>query len=313
MTKKKKIFHLSFPLVHGNIFSGTTRAAAPVLKGGTQMLRFMFHCKRIFKQYSKDEVGVYAAQASFFIILATFPFLMLLISLIHWVPMVQVSDLMSFLIEVIPPSFAPLLIQIIDSLHSRSSMTILSVTALTSLWSASQGMLGIERGLNRICNVEDKRNYFVRRLLCTGYTVLFTIVCVLSLVFLVFGSSLQNLLIEMVPALAASSFLALRVRGLFTVAALIAFFLAIYTALPYRHMPIRYQIPGAVFSAVGWAVFSFAFSIYFRYFNRYTIMYGSLTAIILLMLWLYCCMCILFVGAEINWYLHGGSRKQHHK
>lgn len=81
------------------------------------------------------------------------------------------------------------------------------------------------------------------------------------------------------------------------------FFTAIYTALPHRSLSICGQIPGAMFSAAGWALTSLAFSVYFRYFGTYAVTYGSLTAVILFMLWLYVSICILFVGAEINWFL----------
>lgn len=77
-----------------------------------------------------------------------------------------------------------------------------------------------------------------------------------------------------------------------------------------RRLSVKSQTPGAAFAAVGWALFSTAFSIYFRYFKNFTVTYGSLAAVILMMLWLYFCICILFMGAEINWWweFHAPSR-----
>ena len=87
-------------------------------------------------------------------------------------------------------------------------------------------------------------------------------------------------------------FLAFPVRGLVTLAILFIFFLAIYAVLPFRRLSVKSQTPGAAFAAVGWALFSTAFSIYFRYFKNFTVTYGSLAAVILMMLWLYFCICI---------------------
>ena len=86
-----------------------------------------------------------------------------------------------------------LVLGIVDDLYVKSPGTMLSLTALLALWSASRGMMGIERGLNRIYGFTPRRNYLFRRLVCTGYTLIFIIVCVVSLTLLVFGNSLQNL------------------------------------------------------------------------------------------------------------------------
>ena len=80
------------------------------------------------------------------------------------------------------------------------------------------------------------------------------------------------------------------------------FFLGIYTFVPDRRLSVKSQVPGAVFSTLGWMGFSLAFSLYFTHFGgwNYSYMYGSLAAIVLFLLWLYFCMCILFWGAEVN-------------
>lgn len=271
-------------------------------KGSAYMIRFLFSLKQISDKFSQDEISVYAAQASFFIILAAFPFLMLLLALIQLVPMVHKSDLMSILVHIAPESLDGLILTVVDSLYSDSPVTLLSATAITSLWSASKGMLSIERGLNRVYGISTKRNYLLRRIICSGYTILFSLACVLSLVLLVFGGMLQKQIGSWFPRLGQLSFLISPARTLILFVFLMLFFLAVYIVLPFKKQALKSQLPGAVFASAGWGLFSFAFSIYFRYFSSYTLMYGSLTAIILFMLWLYFCICILFLGAEINWF-----------
>ena len=93
------------------------------------------------------------------------------------------------------------------------------------------------------------------------------------------------------------------------------FFWGIYTFVPEKRLKAAKQIPGALFSALAWMVFSLGFSIYFNRIGGrgYSYMYGSLAAIVILLLWLYFCMCILFMGAELNWFfvrLCGGEWKK---
>lgn len=232
----------------------------------------MDYIKTLITKYVSDEMSVYAAQASFFIILAAFPFFMLLLSLVHFFPMLHESDLLEGVVEIFPDNLDALALTVIHDVQKSSSAALLSASALAAIWSSSKGMLSIERGLNRAYEISVTRNYFIRRLICSGYTLLFTCFCAISLLFFGIGSVIM----------------------------LFFFILAFYVVLPYQKQSAVRQIPGALFTAVGWSLFSWAFSFYFRHFENYLPTYGSLTAIILLMLWLYFCICILFIGAEIN-------------
>ena len=268
------------------------------------MIAFFFHCKHIWDRCAKDEITVYAAQASFFIVTAFFPFIMLLLTLIQFLPNVGKSDLLSVMVQIMPKMLHSLIVSIVDDLYIKSPGTILSVTALTALWSASKGMLGIERGLNRIYGDFKHRNYVLQRLLCSLYTLLFMLVCVMSLVLLIFGKNIERLLFRFLPVFAPAASLIISLRSLFALAVFLLTFVGLYTIVPSRKQKPRQQLPGAVFTAVGWLAFSYAFSIYFTHFSNFSYMYGSLTAIVLLMLWLYICICILFIGAELNGFLN---------
>lgn len=267
------------------------------------MMYFIVQCKQIYDRFVKDEVTVYAAQASFFIVLSAFPFIMLLISIIQVVPAVSHADLLRIVTRIFPLKVLPLIETILEDLYSTSPAAILSVTTVVTLWSASRGMLGIERGLNRIAGCSRRRNYVLSRIINSGYTVVFIAVCVMSLGLLVFGSSIQNLFLNYFPFLNYLSTLLVSLRTLLALGILIIFFMGLYTFLPYERLRLRYQLPGAIFSTVSWVVFSFGFSIYFSHFSRFSYMYGSLAAVVILMLWLYFCICILFLGAELNQHL----------
>lgn len=267
------------------------------------MIYFLVHCKQIYDKFVRDEITVYAAQASFFIVLSSVPFIILLLTVLQFVPAVQQSDFLDLLSRLLPLEVQPLVYTIIDEIYSKSSAALLSVSSIVTLWSASRGMLGIEKGLNRITGCPRRRGYVVSRIINSGYTVVFMAICVMSLVLLVFGTVIQNLVFRIVPFFRALSPYLISLRSVLSLVILVIFFMVLYTFLPYERQRLRRQLPGAVFSTVCWILFSFAFSLYFKYFSRFSTMYGSLASVAVLMLWLYFCICILFLGAEINFHL----------
>lgn len=131
------------------------------------MNQLIFYGIRIFQKYKKDEVTVYAAQSSFYIIIAFFPFIMLLLTLIQLIPAIHKSDLLELLVAIVPDMLDSLVISIVDDLYTKSPATIVSITAVVALWSSSNGMLAIERGLNRVYESPQKRSYVVRRIIST--------------------------------------------------------------------------------------------------------------------------------------------------
>jgi membrane protein len=264
---------------------------------------FIVDCYRIYKKFSRDEIAVYAAQASFFIVIAAFPFIMLLLTLIQFIPSVNQSDLLAFLIRITPEMVHSILVSIVSDLYIKSPGTVVSLTAVTALWSASLGIMSIERGLNRIYECVNPRNYVVRRLICSLYTIVFMISSIAALLVLVLGVSIRKMIVRRFPFMTPLISQAMGLGGIASVVILFLSFIALYTALPWKKQKPLEQIPGALFSVCGWGIFSYLFSIYFKYFKNFSYMYGSLTAIVLLMLWLYFCIYILFLGGVVNHYI----------
>lgn len=266
------------------------------------MIRLVKTIRKIYRKFSRDEMTVYAAQVSFFIILSVVPFIMLLLTAVQMVPAISNARFMSLIVDLTPEDYKSLAFRLVNDLSLKSPATMISLTAVTALWSAGRGMFSVARGLNRIHGHVEKRWYVINRLICCGYTVVFVAVCVLSLGTLVFGDMIQAFVSSRFPLIARVTGHIVNFRALWSLMVLIVFFLGIYTFVPDRKLRLRDQLPGAVCSTVGWILFSLAFSIYFNHFGgkNYSYMYGSLAAIVLLLLWLYFCMCILFFGAEVN-------------
>src|SRR5699024_2386501 len=119
-----------------------------------------------------------------------------------------------------------------------------------------------------------------------------------------FGNSISVMLYEHLPFLSRVVDFIIRIRTFVTLVVLTAFWDLVYKFLPNRKnrasTTLRRQLPGALFTACGWLLISFVFSIYLDIFTGFTSMYGSLTTIILIMLWLYGCMYIILLGGEVN-------------
>lgn len=251
---------------------------------------FLDKCKR-------DNINAFAAQSAFFIILSAIPFLMLFSSLLQYTPVTE-GVLMNIINHTLPTYVAPFFVSIVEEVYNKS-IGIVSVAAVVAIWSAAKGFQYIANGLNVINGLEETRNWFVLRFWAIIYTIIFVIAVVITLVLLVFGKSLKMVILQYVPILAGATEMVLRLRGLIMLGILILFFAVLFQMIPNRKASFRLQLPGAVLCAVAWYVFSFGLSIYVGYFHGFS-MYGSLTTIVLIMLWLYFCMYIMMICAEVN-------------
>jgi len=257
----------------------------------------------ISRRCSQNQISVYAAQSSFFMILSALPLIMLLTAAVQSISPLSQGSLMSAILELVPASLKSYLVTLIDELYRNISSTIISLSALTVLWAASKGIYALELGLNQIYQVDQKRHFLVRRLLAVGYTLAFIVIVLLCLILLVFGNRLQILLTHTFPLLGQITAFILNLRSFLSIAILTLFFSLLYKVLPNRPLSYKKQLPGAVFAALGWVLFSFFYSIYIDNFSNYAHIYGSMTALILLCLWIYVCMNIVLIGAQINMWL----------
>lgn len=246
-----------------------------------------------------DYVNAFSAQAALFILISIFPIIMTVLNLIQFVPVTK-TDFLRFVIQIIPANFSSMAVSIIEDLYQKSSGTLLSVSALATIWSASRGTMSIVNGLNAMYDIEENRNYIVLRAVSCLYTIAFIVMILFTLMLLVFGNSLYSMIAERLPILNALAATLISLRTLLSLAVLTCFFSFIYTVLPSRKTRFVKQLPGALFAAAGWQAFSFFFSIYIDNFSNFSYMYGSLAAIVILILWLYFCMYLMFLGGEIN-------------
>lgn len=251
------------------------------------------------KQMSKKNISAFASSTAFFLFLSLIPALMLLCAIIPYTPLTE-ANLMNVVREISPDALDALLTSIIADVYDKS-IGVISVTAIVTLWSAGKGVLALMRGLNAINDVEENRNYLLLRMVACLYTVLVLIAVLLSLLIMVFGNSIIGLIEGVIPQTSYLFDLLMHFRSPFVWAVLTIVIALMYAYVPGARLGFKMQLPGAVFAAVAWSVMTWAFSVYVDVFNGFNT-YGSLTTIIVLMLWLYAAMYIILAGAYINRY-----------
>ena len=248
----------------------------------------------------RDRIYNYAASSAFFIILSIFPFLILLITLVQYTPITQ-DFLMNILEDFVQDPLYTILAQILEEIYSTTAGAgVVLISALGALWSSSKGIMSMIRGLNSCFNIDDKRNYFHLRLLSCVYTIAMLIVMVFSLFLLLFGSTIYSLLHEYsIPLYTVFKFI-LKHSVIISVILLTALFTAIFTLLPAKNNKFFYMLPGAFLASVAWMILSKILGIYVNISPSFSYTYGSLTSLILVMLYLYFGMYIIFLAAELS-------------
>lgn len=255
--------------------------------------------RAFLKKMREDAVSAFAAQAAFFVILSFIPFIIFLFSLMTYLPIPE-ETLFLGLQEVIPGMFHSYIAPLFEEVLLNTTRALLSVSVVTALWSASRGVLVIMRGLNAVYGTLEGKGYFLTRLISLVYTLLFALVLAFTLFFLTWGNRMFFGKNGLFVNGGAGKLLVRGVRLAVCFLLLTVYFLALYHLVPHRRGKIKEELPGALLSAGGWFGFSFLYSIYIDYLSGVSVMYGSLTVIVLCMLWLYACMYIMFIGAELN-------------
>lgn len=253
---------------------------------------------------TEAEVGTYASGAAFFLFLSIIPVIVIVSGLIPQGAFAH-RELFNISQAVVPERVYRFLIGVADSYHG-GQIALLSVSALVAVWSASKGMLAMIRGLNHIYDIEESRNYIILRLKAAFYTVLLLIAMVLSIGILVFGNTMAKMLIPEGGFQSDVWKLAGGLRHILVAGMISVVFCTMYCLLPNHQTSWKAHYPGAVFTSAFWTLYSFAFSIYVDYFDGFS-MYGSLTTIVIVMIWLYFCMYIFFCGALVNQWILDSS------
>ena len=250
-----------------------------------------------------------AANTGYFIILSVFPALLLILSGLRFTGL-PVDTLLEILCMVLPQALMGTARELVYSVYENASGAVAGLSALTALWSSSRGVYGLLVGLNTIYGVSEDRGYFYTRAISILYTFAFEVVILLTLVLHVFGGTLASFF-QGIPNPAIQklmNILDLRFGVLLVLQSLL--FTLMFMIFPNRRNGFWESLPGGLFACIGWMLFSNLYSLYVTHFPSYANIYGSVYAIAISMLWLYCCLEILFFGGALNRLLLFSSPKK---
>ena len=261
--------------------------------------------KNTLSLYSEHEMNVYSGYATLYILMAMIPLLMLAISLINMTPWISSQDFYVTIEKILPelPDIQNMIKSIINNLSHQSGSLIASVSAITTLWSASNGLTAIQNSLEEIQSVRRSN------LKGKPAAILFTLIVILALPTLIIMQFLRTSLTEKAMDFISDTpiqTILQKISGIInhsqiiTVFIVILLLLCMYTYLPKGKRSMKAQIPGAVLATIAIMLFSAGFAFFIPRFWKASSLYGSLASIFLLAMWLKIIIMIIFYGACLN-------------
>ena len=260
--------------------------------------------KRVWADLGKDDIFGRAAQLSYYFLLALFPLLLFLTSVIGLIIGSETGlrqSLFNYLGKVLPSSASELVSNTIFEVSSASGGGKISFGILAALWAASNGMGAISESLNVAYHVKETRAWWKQRLIAVGLTVALAVLIITALVIVLYGGRIADSLAT-TYGLGGSFTLAWKILQWPIVLAFlfVGFALIYYWAPDLRDQDWLWVTPGSIVAVTLWLLVSFAFRLYLHYFNSYSKTYGSLGAVIILMLWFYLTGAAILIGGEVN-------------
>lgn len=267
--------------------------------GSLASSRWIQVMKELIKRFQENEVTALAAQMTYYLIISFFPFLIFLITLISYTPLLDIQALEG-LARFLPQEAYQLVQGILSEVLASRSLTLLSFGMVTTLWTASNGVLALIRGINKAKGIRESRSFLKLRVLALIFTIGLILLMVAVLLVLVLGKPLALYLSHLLGG--STHFLTIwaLIRHGVALLVMVLCFSLLYAYGPNGTLPFRGVIGGAVVAALGWTAISYGFSYYVNHFGSFTRMYGSIGGIFILLLWLYISSIILLLGAEVN-------------
>ncbi len=261
-------------------------------------IKLFHYVKSIYKLYTEAQIPFLAAQTSFFVIMAFFPFVAFTLTLIketHLDDTLFMQALSSFL----PTSTYILTLQILESAQANKNLFISIGGVIASLWPFSRAVESLIVSINAVYHGE-KRHPLKRLGLSIVLTAAFVLLVILSTLLLLFGRYLGEVLFEVLGS--PDTFLRVWdfLRYQFSVLIILIIFMVLYKTVPDQKVKFGEIFPGAAFATIFWLLLSLVFSIFMNRFFKFASIYGGIAGIILLIMWLFWAMHIILIGAVIN-------------
>ena len=263
--------------------------------------------KRTWKALLEDRVFGHAAELAFYFLFALFPTLLSASSVLGLVARSAFhfyDRLLNYLAVVIPTAALGAVLQTFNETAATATTGKITFGLVAAIWSASVGISAIQDTLNAVYKIEDSRSYFVARIEAIGLTLLLVVIVTLGLASLLVGDYFSNVAEKSIPEilLRQMAVIGIHISSWTIASALLALTFAVlyYWAPDVKKRCWRWLTPGGTIGSIGWLVASLGFRTYIHFFDTYSVTYGSLGAVIILLMWFYITGLMLLLGAEIN-------------
>jgi membrane protein len=259
--------------------------------------------RRVWSEIREDDVLGVAAQLSYFLVFSLLPLLLIVSVILGY--MAQGAEMRAALLaysrKILPPSTLTLVSGTLEQLTKNASGKKLSIGILTTMWAASSGMTSIMDGLNRAYAVRDGRPWWKKQLVAAGLALALAVLVAIALVILLYGERFGGFLADWLGAGGTFETFWRMIEWPLAIAFVFLAFLMVYLFAPnLKWQKLRWLFPGTATAVILWLAVSFGLRLYLHHFSLYGPVYGSLGAILLLLLWLYLSSAALLVGGEIN-------------
>ncbi|MDQ8733590.1 YihY/virulence factor BrkB family protein [Paenibacillus sp. LHD-38] len=266
------------------------------MTSNTQIVQFV---KCLYSRFRDDDVPALGAQLTYYLILSFFPFLIFMVSLLGFIEL-SGDSVVAELIRLLPSEASETISGILTEVVDNSSGTLLSFGMIATIWSASNGINAIVKGLNKAYDVEEQRPFWKVRGISLLATVFLVVVIMLVMLMLIFGKAIGEYLFQWMNYPDGFQWIWGILKYAIPITAMAAAFTLLYWMVPSRRLSFKEALPGAVFATLGWIITSLAFQFYMNNFGNYSKTYGSLGGMIILLIWLYISSILIMLGGEIN-------------
>lgn len=255
--------------------------------------------KKLYIKYLTDDIAALGAQVAYYLVLAFFPFLIFIVTVVSYTKMVA-PDSLSLLSMFLPQSVYLLILDIVQSVLQSRNSAFMPLSMIFTIWSASSGVLAFMYGMNKAYKRKETRPFLKVRGIAVLFTLALALIILLSIVFVVFGELLGKYITRILGVtLAFETFWDIFRYSAFLLTLFIVFIL-FYLYIPNYRLRTKEVLPGAVLSTAGWLILSAGFAFYVNNFMNFSKTYGSIGAAIALLIWLYWSSEIVFIGSELN-------------
>ncbi len=264
--------------------------------------------KKLWHRIKEDDLPGLSAQLAYYFLLSLFPLLICMFTLLPFLPIPH-EDLLSVIRGFAPTEAMDLIeVNLMDIMSQRNGK-LLSLGVIGTIWSASNGINAIVVAFNKAYDVKESRSFLVSSGMAVMLTFGMIFVFITAVILPVFGQEIGAFVFSQFGFMDQFLLVWEALRWVISALVLFLIFTGLYWIAPNVKMRCRSAFPGAAFSTVGWIISSVALSYYVDHFNNYSLTYGSIGAIIVLMIWLYITAFIIVLGGEINAFYSEKAKK----